>query len=56
MDDKATSPVKHSGDTHSGTPNAVDPAKARDTEHESGYGGKGGDPKTSSDQKQPPKP
>jgi hypothetical protein len=41
--------TKRSGQTHSGTPNAVDPNKARSTEHKSGYGGDGGEPRTSSD-------
>jgi hypothetical protein len=49
-------PVKRSGETHSGTPNAVDPNKHRSTEHESGYGGDGGKPRTSSDRRQSPKP
>lgn len=42
-------PVKHSGETHSGTPNPTDPIKTRSTEHKSGYGGEGGEPRTSSD-------
>jgi hypothetical protein len=53
MDTKETNPGRRSSETHSGTPNAVDPNKARDTEHQSGYGGEGGDPKTSSDDRQP---
>ena len=44
--------VKPSGDTHSGTPNPVDPNKVRSTEHKSGYGGEGGEPRTSSDNRQ----
>jgi hypothetical protein len=52
MDSKEERPHQRSKETHSGTPNAVDPAKARDTEHQSGYGGEGGDPKTSSDERQ----
>ena len=48
MDSKETNPGKRSQETHSGTPNAVDPNKARDNEHQSGYGGEGGEPKTSS--------
>lgn len=38
-----------SGETHSGTPNPEDPNKSRSTEHKSGYGGEGGEPRTSSD-------
>lgn len=43
------SPLQRSGETHSGTPNAEDPNKAGSTEHKSGYGGEGGEPRTSSD-------
>ena len=46
--DKATS---RSGETHSGNPNAVDPNDNRSTEHKSGYGGEGGEPRSSSDKK-----
>ena len=52
MDTKETDPSSRSKDTHSGTPNPVDPNEARDTEHQSGYGGEGGEPKTSSDERQ----
>jgi hypothetical protein len=45
-------PVKRSNDTHSGTPNAVDPDEERSNEHESGYGGHHGGPRTSSDKRQ----
>jgi hypothetical protein len=38
-----------STETHSGMPNPVDPNTARSTEHKSGYGGEGGEPRTSSD-------
>jgi hypothetical protein len=48
MDSKETDAAKRSRDTHSGTPNAVDPNETRNNEHQSGYGGEGGDPKTSS--------
>lgn len=41
--------TRRSGETHSGTPNADDPNKTRSTEHKSGYGGEGGEPRTSSD-------
>lgn len=41
--------TRRSGETHSGMPNADDPNKTRSTEHKSGYGGEGGEPRTSSD-------
>ena len=47
------SPAVNSDDTRSGTPNPTDPNKTRSTEHKSGYGGEGGEPRTSSDQPQP---
>lgn len=43
--------TRQSGETHSGTPNPSDPNKSRVTEHKSGYGGEGGEPRTSSDQR-----
>lgn len=46
-----TDPTERSGDTHSGTPNPVDPNEVRSTEHKSGYGGEGGKPRTSSDKR-----
>lgn len=49
-DDK--SPVENADEMRSGTPNATDPNKERDSEHKSGYGGEGGKPRTSSDQRQ----
>ena len=52
MDKKETDPVERSGDTHSGTPNPVDPNQERSTEHKSGYGGDRGGPRTSSDNRQ----
>jgi len=51
MDSKETDPEERSVNTHSGTPNPMDPNKARNNEHQSGYGGEGGEPKTSSDQR-----
>jgi hypothetical protein len=54
MDTTEKDPVERSAETHSGTPNAVDPNDARSTEHKSGYGGEGGRPRTSSDERQPP--
>jgi hypothetical protein len=42
-----------SGKTNSGMPNPEDPTKSRSTEHKSGYGGEGGEPRTSSDQRKP---
>lgn len=53
MDSNETNPSKRSNDTHSGTPNPVDPNDTRNSEHKSGYGGEGGDPRKSSDEKQP---
>lgn len=44
--------VGQSGETHSGTPNPEDPNKTGLTEHKSGYGGEGGEPKTSSDKRE----
>jgi hypothetical protein len=52
MDNKETNPVKRSGETHSGTPNAVDPNQEKSGEHKSGYGGDGGKPRTSSNERQ----
>ena len=52
MDNKEKDPVDRSGETHSGTPNAVDPNKKRSNEHKGGYGGEGGEPRTSSDERQ----
>jgi hypothetical protein len=52
MDTEEKDPVERSGDTHSGTPNAVDPNQERSSEHQSGYGGKGGRPRTSSNERQ----
>lgn len=53
MDTTEKDPVKRSSETHSGNPNAVDPNDERSTEHKSGYGGEGGQPRTSSDDRQP---
>lgn len=52
MDTEEKDPVERSTETHSGTPNATDPNEERDTEHESGYGGAGGSPRSSSDKRQ----
>jgi hypothetical protein len=41
-----------SSETRSGNPNIVDPNKNRSTEHKSGYGGEGGEPRESSDKTQ----
>ena len=46
--------TERSGETHSGTPNPDDPNKSRSTEHKSGYGGEGGEPRTSSDNRTKP--
>jgi hypothetical protein len=52
MDTRETNPSRRSKDTHSGTPNPVDPNDTRNNEHQSGYGGEGGDAKSSSDERQ----
>ena len=52
MDKTDKDATKHSGETHSGSPNPVDPSRIRSTEHKSGYGGEGGEPRTSSDTEQ----
>ena len=49
MKNEDSDAAEQSGETHSGTPNPVDPPKVRSTEHKSGYGGEGGEPRTSSD-------
>jgi hypothetical protein len=54
MDSEEKDPVERSKETHSGTPNAVDPNQERSTEHKSGYGGDGGEPRNSSNEKQRP--
>ena len=41
-----------SSETRSGNPNIVDPNEKRSTEHKSGYGGEGGEPRESSDKAQ----
>ena len=49
MNKKSDARTEGSGETRSGTPNPQDdPAKSRSTEHKSGYGGEGGEPRTSS--------
>jgi len=52
MDDNESDVAEGSGEMRSGNPNAVDPDKARSREHKSGYGGEGGEPRTSSDDRQ----
>ncbi len=52
MDTTGKDAETRSGETHSGTPNPTDPNKTLSTEHKSGYGGEGGEPRTSSDQKE----
>ena len=52
MNKKNADKTERSGETHSGTPNPEDPNKTRSTEHKSGYGGEGGEPRTSSDQQE----
>lgn len=52
MDTSESDATEDSGDMRSGNPNAVEPDKARSQEHKSGYGGEGGEPRTSSDDRQ----
>ncbi len=40
----------------SGRPNPGNPAEDHEREHQSGYGGQGGKPRTSSDKREPAKP
>ena len=54
MNNEDASPAEQSGETRSGMPNPVDPPKLRSTEHKSGYGGEGGEPRTSSDTRKKP--
>ena len=52
MDNPEPARVDKSTGTNSGNPNVVDPAEERTTEHKGGYGGEGGHPRTSSDERQ----
>ena len=52
MDNPELARVDKSTGTNSGNPNVVDPTKERTTEHKGGYGGEGGRPRTSSDERQ----
>lgn len=54
MDRPDSTPEESSGDTHSGNPNPVDPNDHRSTEHKSGYGGEGGEPRISSNEREKP--
>lgn len=38
-----------------GRPNPGNPAQQRDTQHKSGYGGEGGEPRTSSQEREKPR-
>lgn len=49
MDEDADDRTKESGEMNSGTPNPEGSAKEHATEHKSGYGGEGGKPRVSSD-------
>ncbi|MEX1186172.1 MAG: hypothetical protein WEA80_06250 [Gemmatimonadaceae bacterium] len=40
----------------SGRPNQGNPAEDREREHKPSYGGEGGEPRTSSDEREPAKP
>jgi len=53
VDEQESDAVERSGDMNSGMPNPVDPNKVRSRQHKSGYGGEGGEPRTSSDERQP---
>lgn len=53
MNDKDGDALDQSGETHSGMPNPADPNAVRATGHKSGYGGEGGEPRTSSDTRPP---
>ena len=52
MDNPEPARVDKSTGTNSGNPNVVDPTEERTTEHKGGYGGEGGRPRTSSDERQ----
>jgi len=52
MDSDRNTPAENADKTRAGTPNPTDPNKMRSTEHKSGYGGEGGEPRTSSDERQ----
>ena len=52
MEHQQKDQVQRSNETHSGTPNAVDPNQKRSTEHKSGYVGEGGRTRTSSEERQ----
>ena len=52
METDESEATKGSGEMRPGNPNAVEPDKTRTREHKSGYGGEGGEPRTSSDDRQ----
>lgn len=52
MDNREPARVDQTSGTNSGNPNVVDPTTKRSTEHKGGYGGEGGRPRTSSDERQ----
>ncbi len=52
MDDRNRDGLEQSKKTHSGMPGPVHPNSVS-TGHKSGYGGEGGEPRTSSDTRQP---
>jgi hypothetical protein len=56
MDSDSKTPAENADETRSGTPNPTDPNRMRSNEHKSGYGGDGGEPRTSSDERPPRKP
>lgn len=53
MDDRNRDSLEEAKKTHSGMPGPVDPDAIPSSEHKSGYGGEGGEPRTSSDTRQP---
>ena len=51
MDSDNKTAAENADETRSGTPNPTDPNRVRSDKHKSGYGGEGGEPRTSSDQR-----
>jgi len=52
MDADTDDRTKESGEMNSGTPNPEGAAEKRTTDHKSGYGGEGGEPRVSSDDRE----
>lgn len=53
MDTDTDDRTKESGKMNSGTPNPEGSTEKHTTEHKSGYGGEGGEPRVSSDDREP---